>query len=98
DPRFGTNSDRVRNRALVDEAVGAWFAERDSAEALKLMREAGATVGPVYNIADIVEDEHFREREIIVDVEDRDFGDVPVHNIVPRLSGTPGVWRRPAPD
>lgn len=97
DPRFATNSDRVRNRALVDEAVGDWFAERGSGEALKVMREAGATVGPVYNIADIAEDEHFREREIIVDVEDADFGDIPVHNIVPRLSDTPGVWRRPAP-
>ena len=26
DPRFRTNSDRVRHRALVDEAVGGWFA------------------------------------------------------------------------
>jgi crotonobetainyl-CoA:carnitine CoA-transferase CaiB-like acyl-CoA transferase len=24
-------------------------------------------------------------------------GSLPVHNVTPRLSGTPGVWRRPAP-
>jgi len=97
DPRFATNSDRVRNRALVDEAVGAWFSTRSRGEALAIMREAGATVGPVYDIADAVVDPHFRERAVIVDVEDKDFGSVPMHNIVPRLSETPGVWSKAAP-
>jgi len=97
DPRFRSNSDRVRHRPLVDEAVGAWFAQRTRAQALALVREAGVTVGPVYDIADAVADDHFRERGIIVDVEDRELGRVPMHNIIPRLSQTPGVWRRPAP-
>ncbi len=98
DPRFATNSDRVKNRDLVDAAIGGWFATRASAEALETMRAAGATVGPVYNIADAQGDAHFTTREIIVDVEDETFGTLPMHNIVPRLSGTPGVWRRAAPD
>jgi crotonobetainyl-CoA:carnitine CoA-transferase CaiB-like acyl-CoA transferase len=97
DARFRTNSDRVRNRALVDAAVGSWFARRTRAEALEQMRAAGVTVGPVYNIDDAVEDAHFREREILVEVEDPELGSIPMHNIVPRLSLTPGVWRRPAP-
>ena len=97
DPRFATNSERVKNRDLVNEAVGGWFARHDHDEALKIMRDAGATVGPIYNIADAVSDPHFTEREIIVDVEDADFGSLPMHNIVPRLSETPGAWRRPAP-
>jgi len=61
------------------------------------MREAGATVGPIYAIDDAVNDPHFRERGIIVEVEDAELGSLPVHNILPRLSATPGVWRRPAP-
>lgn len=97
DPRFATNSDRVKNRGLVDAAIGGWFATRNSAEALDTMREAGATVGPVYNIADAMGDAHFSTREIIVAAEDEDFGALAMHNIVPRLSGTPGVWRRAAP-
>lgn len=97
DPRFATNSARVNNRALVDEAVGGWFAGHDHDEALQIMRDAGATVGPIYSIADAAEDEHFSGREIIVDAEDAEFGSLPMHNIVPRLSATPGVWRRPAP-
>ncbi len=97
DPRFSTNVERVRHRDLVDAAVAGWFDERDRAEALATMRAAGATVGPVYDIADIAADAHFAERGIIVDVEDEDNGALPMHNILPRLSGTPGVWRRPAP-
>ena len=97
DARFRTNTERVKHRALVDEIVGGWFAGKTRDEALGAMRDAGATVGPVYAIDDILRDEHFREREIIVDVEDDDLTAVPMHNIVPRLSATPGVWRRPAP-
>ena len=97
DARFRTNSARIENRALVDEAVGAWFAGKSRGEALRLMREAHVTAGPVYTIADAMADAHFREREIIVEVEDPEIGGLPMHNIVPRLSRTPGVFRRPAP-
>ncbi|HEX3487133.1 MAG TPA: CoA transferase [Micropepsaceae bacterium] len=97
DARFRTNSDRVKHRAVVDEIVGAWFAGKTRDHALAHMRDAGVTVGPVYNIDDAVADPHFRERQILVDVEDPELGSLPMHNIVPRLSATPGVWRRPAP-
>jgi len=97
DPRFADNSARVAHRALVDEAVGAWFAQHDRDEALRVMRESGATVGPVYSAADAAEDVHFKMRGVVVEVEDAEFGSLPMHNIVPRLSDTPGVWRRPAP-
>ena len=97
DPRFRTNADRVRHRPLVDEAVGGWFAARPRAEALAVMRAAGVTVGPIYSIRDAVDDPHFQQREVLVEVEDAELGSLPVHNIVPRLSATPGVWRRPAP-
>jgi crotonobetainyl-CoA:carnitine CoA-transferase CaiB-like acyl-CoA transferase len=97
DERFRTNAARVEHRALVDEAVGAWFAGKTRDDALAAMRAAQVTVGPVYTIADAVADEHFRDREIIVEADDAELGSVPMHNIVPRLSGTPGAWRRPAP-
>jgi crotonobetainyl-CoA:carnitine CoA-transferase CaiB-like acyl-CoA transferase len=97
DERFSCNAARVRNRSLVDEAVGSWFAVRTRDEALQTMREAGVTVGPVYTIADAVTDAHFRERGIVVDVEDAELAAMPMHNIVPRLSESAGIWRRPAP-
>ena len=97
DPRFRTNTDRVRHRPLVDAAVGAWFATLSRDAALERMRAAGVTAGPVYNIGDAVADPHFLARQVIVNVADPELGPLPMHNIVPRLSGTPGVWRRAAP-
>jgi crotonobetainyl-CoA:carnitine CoA-transferase CaiB-like acyl-CoA transferase len=96
DARFSTNSARVANRPLVDAAVGGWFAARPRDEALALMRAAGVTAGPVYDIADAVADPHFKER-VLVEVADAELGSLPMHAIVPRLSATPGAWRRPAP-
>jgi crotonobetainyl-CoA:carnitine CoA-transferase CaiB-like acyl-CoA transferase len=97
DPRFCTNTERVKHRAEVDTIVGAWFALRPRDEALARMKEAGVTVGPVYNIADAMADPHFQQREVLVGVADPELGSLPMHNITPRLSGTPGTWRRPAP-
>jgi crotonobetainyl-CoA:carnitine CoA-transferase CaiB-like acyl-CoA transferase len=97
DARFSSNSARVANRELVDAAVGAWFAEKTRDEALGKMRAASVTVGPVYTIADAINDPHFHARKIIVDAADAQLGRIPMHNIVPRLSKTAGVFRRPAP-
>ncbi len=97
DPRFRTNADRISHRPLVDGAIGEWFAARSRDEALARMRAADVTAGPVYNIDDILEDPHFAARDIIVEAEDAELGSVAMHNFVPRLSATPGTWRRPAP-
>jgi crotonobetainyl-CoA:carnitine CoA-transferase CaiB-like acyl-CoA transferase len=97
DVRFNTNSQRVQNRADVDLIVGAWILTRPREVALRDFRDAGVTAGPVYDIEEAIGDQHFQQRRIIVDVEDDELGVLPMHNIVPRLSSTPGVWRRPAP-
>ena len=36
-------------------------------------------------------------REILVDLPDAEIGRLPMHNVIPRLSETPGRLRRPAP-
>ena len=79
------------------EGFRAWFAQHDQDEALRIMRASGATVGPVYSAAEAANDAHFNQRGVVVEVEDQTFGQLPMHNILPRLSQTPGVWRRPAP-
>ncbi len=97
DPRFATNAARVKNRGLIDGIIGAWFAARNRGEAIAEMQKAGVTAGPVYDVADGLSDPHFRARGVFVEVEDPEIGSIPMPNIVPRLSETPGVWRRPAP-
>ncbi len=98
DPKFKTNADRVANREEVDEIVGGWIGERTLEEVLEVFRREGITGGPIYDISQIVDDPHFQEREIIVGLPDEEMGVIPMHNIFPKLSGTPGTFRRAAPD
>jgi formyl-CoA transferase len=98
DPRFATNIERVRNGVELDRLIGAFIGERDLAENLRYFDEAGVTIGPVYDIAQIVQDEYVLEREALVEIPDAEMGDLPTHPVVPRLSGTPGAlkWAAPA--
>lgn len=90
DPRFRSNSDRVQNVEALDEAMQAAIGDRTQAEMLAIFHEAGVTAAPVYDIVALLEDEHVKTREVIVEVEDADRGTVKMHNIIPRMSETPG--------
>ena len=96
-PDFRTNADRVRRRAEVDAIVGHWIAQRTLKENCAFFDEHGVTAGPVYDIAQFMADPHVQERGVIVTTQDAELGDVPMHDVVPRLSATPGSLRTPAP-
>ncbi|GAB4168306.1 MAG: CoA transferase [Thalassobaculales bacterium] len=97
DPRFRTNTDRVANIEALDEIVGGWIAARTQAENLAAFEAAGVTVGPICDIADLMDHPFIKERAIIVDVPDEEAGSLPMHGVTPRLSATPGSIRTPAP-
>jgi crotonobetainyl-CoA:carnitine CoA-transferase CaiB-like acyl-CoA transferase len=96
-PDFRTNADRVKRRQEIDGIVGGWIGQRTLAENIAFFEEQGVTAAPVYDIAQFLEDPHVQERGIIVDAPDDELGEVPMHDIVPRLSGTPGSLRIQAP-
>ena len=97
DARFATNDGRVANREALDELIGAFIGARSTEENLALFEAAGVTVGPVCSVADLLDHPYTRGRGVIVEVEDRDVGSLPMHAVVPRLSVSPGGFRRPAP-
>lgn len=97
DPRFSTNSSRVAHRDEVDALVGNWVKRHTQEVALQVLQDAGVTAGPVYDTADFVENSHVKQRAVIVELPDEEMGFVPMHNISPRLSETPGSFRYPAP-
>ncbi len=98
DPRFATNTDRVRNNDAIDAIVAAFMGERTQAECLDLFDRVGVTVGPVCDAADLAEHPFPAGREALVELPDAQMGLLPMHNIVPRLGGTPGGFRLPAPE
>jgi len=98
DPHFRTNADRLEHVEEVDEVVGAFIGARTLAENLRFFEAAETTVGPVYDAAGFEADPHVRGRGVLVEMEDKELGSVPMHAVVPRLSRTPGALRRPAPE
>ena len=97
DPRYRTNADRVKNAAGLDAIIGEFIAGKTQAETVAFFEQAEVTIGPIYDISQILEDPHFIEREVIADYPDREMGAYPMHHVVPRLMGTPGSIRSPAP-
>ena len=97
DVRFETNDGRVKNRDELDGIISAFIGSKTQDENLALFEAAGVTVGPVCSVLDLLDHPYALEREAIVELEDKDIGSVPMHNIVPRLSESPGGFRYPAP-
>ena len=90
DPRFVTNEKRVENYDELDAIIGDWVADHTRTEVLDAFDRHDATLAPVYDISDIVTDEHYLEREAIVRVDDEELGDALIQNVFPKFSRTPG--------
>ena len=97
DPRFRTNSDRLKNVEALDEIIGAFIAGRTQAETVAFFEQAEVTIGPIYDVRQIATDPHVVAREIVADYPDAQMGQLPMHHVVPRMAGTPGSIRTPAP-
>ena len=97
DPRYRTNAERVKHAEELDAIIGAFIVERTQADNVEFFEKAEVTIGPIYDVAQIVEDPHILERELLADYPDTDMGQFPMHHVVPRLMGTPGSIRTPAP-
>jgi formyl-CoA transferase len=97
DPRFATNIERVRHGEELDRIIGGFIAERDLTANLKFFDEAGVTIGPVYDISQIVQDDYVLERQVLIEIPDEEMDGLPTHPVVPSMSGSPGAVRTPAP-
>jgi crotonobetainyl-CoA:carnitine CoA-transferase CaiB-like acyl-CoA transferase len=89
DPRLANNAGRVEHEAEVDAVIKQWTGSLDSAVALALLEDARVPSGPIYNVADMMDDPHFQARGLFeeVDVNGRK---LKIPALVPKLSATPG--------
>lgn len=97
DARFENNDVRVQNKDLLDSIIQGFISQRTQEDNLALFEQAGVTAGPVFSMADLIDHPYVTGREALVHIPDSDMGTVPMHNIIPRLSASPGGIRRPAP-
>ena len=93
EPWFASGHGRVQHVDELDAYVGDWVATRSRDEVIEAFTEAGAAVAGVYDARDLTEDEHIRETQMLTEVADDDLGPVLQHNVMWRLSRSPGRIR-----
>ncbi|MCP4875626.1 MAG: CoA transferase [Gammaproteobacteria bacterium] len=94
DPRLASNPGRVEHEAEIDAVLSQWCATNDSAKLLEQLDQARVPAGPIYNVADMLEDPHFNARGLFESVE-IDGETLKIPALVPKLSRTPGATRWP---
>ncbi|TFZ04313.1 CaiB/BaiF CoA transferase family protein [Ramlibacter rhizophilus] len=97
DAALADNAGRVARVQELDAAIEAWTVSRPVDEVLRVLGEARVPAGRVYTAKDIVEDPHYRARDMILSQRTRDGHELEVPGIVPKLLGTPGSIRSSAP-
>jgi formyl-CoA transferase len=98
DQRFATHSRRGRHSEELDRLISQWSATLPADRVLALMDEHGVPAGRMYRAPEMLADPHFRARESIVRVKHPDLGELPMQNVAPRLSATPGEVRWAGPE
>jgi crotonobetainyl-CoA:carnitine CoA-transferase CaiB-like acyl-CoA transferase len=93
EPWFRTGGERAKHADELDRYVGGWIAQRTRDEVIRAFEEAGAAIAPVYDARDLVADEHVRATNMLTHVEDPELGPVLMHNVMWRMSATPGAIR-----
>ena len=92
EPWFASGTARAAHDE-VDAAVADWIRERTRDEVIEAFTAAQAAIAPVYDVADLVRDEHVVAREVFVDVPHPVLGPVTQQNVLFRMSQTPGGIR-----
>jgi crotonobetainyl-CoA:carnitine CoA-transferase CaiB-like acyl-CoA transferase len=99
DPALAHNDGRVARNDELDHAIAQWTLQHDIDEVIRRLEIAEVPVGRSFTAADIVQDEHYRERQMLEKHPlPRGGPDILIPGIVPKLSRTPGETRWLGPD
>lgn len=98
DPRYATHAARGQHQRELDELIADWTSTMEHHRLLKMMDAHAVPSGLIYRAPDMLSDPHFAAREAIVRVPHPDLGEIPMQNVVPKLSATPGQVRWVGPE
>lgn len=93
DPKYKDHTARGENMEELDQLIEDWTKTLTAKECLAILEEFGVPSGPIYSAKEIVEDPHYKSRDMIMTKEHPVLGDFPMPGIVPKLSRTPGQVR-----
>jgi len=93
DAQLAQNDGRSQHVEEIDDAISAWTRRHTAQEAIELLEGAEVPAGPIYSAAEMLEDEHYRERQVYQQVKLPGGQSVKLPTVAPRLTGTPGGLR-----
>ena len=95
-PNYASNADRVVHQRFLDDVLKKWCKKKTIKNAMSILEESRVPCGPVYNVADMMSDPHFNDRELFEKVEiNGEPLNIPA--ILPKLSQSPGATEWPGP-
>jgi crotonobetainyl-CoA:carnitine CoA-transferase CaiB-like acyl-CoA transferase len=97
DPRFRTNTDRMRNLAQLTPLLAETLRHKPSAHWIREFEASGVPVGPVNKIGEMLADPQVAAREMVVEVDHPRAGRVKTLGTPIKFSETPGKVERAAP-
>ena len=97
EPWFASGRTRAQHADELDAAVAQWISRHSVHEVVEAFEKAEAAVAPIYDVADVMNDEQYRALGTITQVDDPELGVVRMQNVLFRLSETPGEihWAGP---
>jgi formyl-CoA transferase len=98
DPRFATHSARGAHMEELDQIIATWTGKHEADVLLARLADHGVPAGRTFRAKDMLEDEHFAARQAIVRIAHRQFGELPMQNVFPKLSASPGRVRHVGPE
>lgn len=93
EPWFNDRTERAKHAPELRDALQKWASTKTQREAVDAADAAGVALGPVYTVEDIFADPHVRSTGMLVEIDDPDLGTMTVHDVMFRLSRTPGQVR-----
>ncbi|MBB2506100.1 MULTISPECIES: CaiB/BaiF CoA transferase family protein [Amycolatopsis] len=98
DERYATHGARGKSMEELDGLIAEWTSTMKADDLLELMNDKGVPAGRIYRAKDMLTDPHFAAREAIVRLVHPEIGEFAMHNVVPKLSDTPGKVRHVGPE
>ena len=89
EPGFGSDPERVQNRARVNAAVGAAFKTRTTADWTERLLKAGVPCGPIYTVDHMFEDPQVKHLGIARPMHHPELGDIEVVGLPMQFSRYP---------
>jgi formyl-CoA transferase len=91
DPRYVSHGQRGANMGQLDAEIAAWTATLNTAELLSALADHGVPAGEIFTAENMLRDDHYRARDMVVRKANRDGVSVPMNGVVPKFSRTPGA-------